>query len=284
VQQGLSESGKSVYRVDLPSGESVVLRTSERASTFAFTKSNLRVLGALGLPVQTVLAAGSTDAGGSYVVLNWLAGRDLIHELGRMNRPQMTRLAGQIVACQRRVCSLPRAAHFGWAPIGRSGNLKKWSEVFGHAASSSEVDDGTTPGQLRARLCALRSRVEPYFETVQPSPFLDDLTTTNVLVENGALSGIIDVDFVCYGDPLLSVGATLASLAADVQPEGRFYGDELVRCWNPLPPERLALWFYASLWAIGCLQLTDAIANPTRAQSLANAADGWLTLAEAHQC
>jgi aminoglycoside phosphotransferase (APT) family kinase protein len=131
-------------------------------------------------------------------------------------------------------------------------------------------------GNLRAKLCNLRSRVESYFDAVQPTPFLDDLTTKNVLVKNGELSGIIDVDFVCYGDPLLGVGATMASLAGDAAEAGVFYGDELIRCWNPSAEQRLAIWFYAALWAIGSLQLTDAAANPQRAESLRRAADAWL--------
>jgi aminoglycoside phosphotransferase (APT) family kinase protein len=280
VRQGLSDSGKAVFRVDLPSGESAVLRTSPRAKTFAFTNSNLRVLKALGLPMQSVLAAGATAEGGSYIVLNWLPGRDLIHELSEMSLEQMTTLAERVVECQLRVGSLPKAQRFGWAPIGRSGNLQKWTEVFGTAASAPVIDDGTVLGQMRSRLCGVRSRVEAYFETVVPTPFLDDLTTKNVLVENGALSGIIDVDFVCYGDPLLGVGATMASLAGDAL-TAAFYGDELIRCWQPNDQQRLAVWFYAALWGIGSFQLADSATNPARAQSLRRASEGWLSLAEA---
>lgn len=78
VCQPLSNSGKTVYRVYLPHGESVVLRTSVRPETFRFTRLNIEVLRALGLPVQSVLAEGRTESGGSYILLNWVPGRDLI--------------------------------------------------------------------------------------------------------------------------------------------------------------------------------------------------------------
>jgi aminoglycoside phosphotransferase (APT) family kinase protein len=281
VRQVCSQSGKAVYRVDLPGGQSAVLRTSDRPTTFAFTRANLQTLGALGLPVQSVLAAGPGRAGGSYIILNWIPGRDLIYELGGMSRLQSTVLAEQIVTLQKRVGQLPPAARFGWAPIGRSGNLQRWTQVFGEAASASQVNDGTPLGALRARLCNLRRRVESYFDTVQPLAFLDDLTTKNVLIDQGQLTGIIDIDFVCYGDPLLSVGATMASIAGDCVASSAFYGEELVRCWNPCAQQRLAIWFYAALWAIGFLQSTDVVANPGRAQSLSRAADSWLAAAEA---
>jgi aminoglycoside phosphotransferase (APT) family kinase protein len=235
----------------------------------------------LGLPVQSIFAEGPTDSGGSYVILNWLSGRDLVHELGEMSQLQMSRLAEQVVDYQKHVGGLPQAARFGWAPVGKSGNLEKWSQMFGEVASAAAMDDRTLIGGLRARLCTLRSRVEPYFDQVKPTPFLDDLTTKNVLVENGELSGIIDVDFVCYGDPLLGAGATMACVAADVPQAGAFYGDELIRCWNPNSQQWLASGFYAALWGIGLLHKTDATADPARAESLKNAVESWLSLAEA---
>jgi aminoglycoside phosphotransferase (APT) family kinase protein len=284
VRQALTNSGKAIYRIYLRAGQSVVLRISNRPATFAFTQGNIGVLRALGLAVQTVLATGRTEAGGSYIILNWLPGRDLVHELGAMNRDQMTRLADKVVDCQRRLGRLPRGQRFGWAPIGRrAGNLESWTQVFGDPIGGSVIDDGTPLGGLRARLCSVRSRIEPYFRTVQPTPFLDDLTTRNVLVEQGALTGIIDVDFVCYGDPLLAIGATLASLAADVPPAGAFYGDELIRFSNPDAAQRQAIRFYAALWAIGSLRLTDAEADPARTEALTRAADTWLREAQAEE-
>jgi aminoglycoside phosphotransferase (APT) family kinase protein len=46
-------------------------------------------------------------------------------------------------------------------------------------------------------------------------PFLHDTTTKNVIVApDGAFSGIVDVDDLCFGDPRYVVALTLASLIA----------------------------------------------------------------------
>jgi hypothetical protein len=127
VCQPLSNSGKTIYRVYLPNGQSVVLRTSVGPDTFRFTRLNIDVLRALGLPVQSVLAAGRTASGGSYILLNWVPGRDLVYELAGMSHAQMTRLAEQVVESQRRVGALPPSKGFGWAPIGKNGPLQTWS-------------------------------------------------------------------------------------------------------------------------------------------------------------
>ena len=48
-----------------------------------------------------------------------------------------------------------------------------------------------------------------------PIPFLHDTTTKNVMVtREGAFSGIVDVDDLCFGDPRYVVALTLASLTA----------------------------------------------------------------------
>jgi aminoglycoside phosphotransferase (APT) family kinase protein len=72
------------------------------------------------------------------------------------------------------------------------------------------------PGRLyadrtRQLLCSYTS----YFSAVGPTPFLDDITTKNVIVHQGRLSGIVDVDQICFGDSLLTIGLTRMALMAD---------------------------------------------------------------------
>lgn len=46
------------------------------------------------------------------------------------------------------------------------------------------------------------------FQTVTARPFLWDASERNVLVMNGQISGIVDVDEICFGDPLLVIALT----------------------------------------------------------------------------
>jgi hypothetical protein len=278
-QQRFSVSDKQIYRILLDNGQTVALRTSPRPRTFAYTASNLSILRLLNLPVQNVLAEGALRSGGSYIILNWIPGRDLADELGAMTPAQMTAVARQVVHCQRRLGALPQAPRCGWAPIGGSGTLANWSAAFG-VPCTAPLDDGTLLPSLRARLCRVRIGLEPYLTAVTPVCFLDDLTSKNVLVENGVLRGIIDVDYVCYGDPLLTVGGTLAGIVSTMAQPAEFYVDELVRFWNPDPMQLRAIHFYAALWLIGSLAQPDASIDLARAQRLASAADASLHRAE----
>lgn len=47
---------------------------------------------------------------------------------------------------------------------------------------------------------------------ISPKAFLDDITTKNVLVNNGKFVGIVDIDEICYGDHFLVIGLTNMAL------------------------------------------------------------------------
>lgn len=273
-----SDSGNTIYRVLLASGQSVALRMNPRPHQFTFTRHNLDVLRSLELPVQQVLAMGSDKSSGSFIILNWIRGRDLVDELGSMSRPQMTRVAQQIVGWQRRVSALPRGRRFGWGPLRASGSLETWSEAFG--APCDQPDERTLVGSLQSRLCRVRIQLESYLASIRPTCFLDDLSCKNVLVENGVLRGIIDVDTVCYGDPLLTVGAALAVSVSNMVESAEFYFHELMRFWRPDPIQHRAIHFYAALWLVGSLGLPDASVDPARALRLADTAIACLNCAE----
>ncbi|RKF31525.1 phosphotransferase family protein [Paraburkholderia fungorum] len=280
ARQLLTQSGNCIFRADLPEGKSIVLRVSPRRNAFAYTRHNLGILRAMALPVQTVLASGDTATGGSFVILNWIPGRDLAYELPQMRREEMTRVAEAVTDYQKRVGCLPHSDGFGWSQIGGHPTFAQWTNIFGEPANDSISADATPLSQLRARLRAVRRSVEPHFASISPTCFLDDLTTKNVLVEHGVLQGVIDCDTVCYGDPLMSVGTTLAHLAADLGEAYRFYGEELIRCWRPRVDALRAIRFYAALWVVGFLAAAEVAGEIARAAELTGIADAMLHLAE----
>ena len=86
--------------------------------------------------------------------------------------------------------------------------------------------------KLITRIIDLGRSLEKYFSSVQPTCFLDDLTTKNVIVQNGELRGLVDFDVVCYGDPLYWLALTRAAVKVDVGPSGQPYLDMLEQFWG----------------------------------------------------
>jgi aminoglycoside phosphotransferase (APT) family kinase protein len=288
-RQALAHSGNAIYRAYLSGGRSLAVRVSAQAGAFAHTRANLAVLRDLGLPVQTVHAQGATPEGGEFVALDWLPGRDIYYAFPDLDARQAERIAETVSAYQRRVEEeLPAApgGGFGWAAIGAPAPHARWTEVFGepapddmHTAALARAD-ATPLERFRARLGLARASLEDYFDTLRPICFLDDLTIKNVLVEGGELSGLIDFDTVCYGDPLLVLGATLAHIDSEVGEHGRAYAAALLRCWAPEGERRRATGFYASLWIIGFLTQALERGNAARANRLAPVLDQLLCVAE----
>ncbi len=276
LRQGLTQSGHEIFRIELGDQTPAVLRCSAKPRAFVHTQANLEALKKLGIPVQQVLTSGPTSAGGSFIVLSWTPGRDLLYELPAMTRPQITEVAKAVVEFQKRIATLPASTGFGWAPIGKNATVPRWTDIFG-LPDNSPLPAGASPlDQLRYRLRQLRQSLESYFSTITPTCFLDDLTIKNVLVENGTLTGIIDVDYACFGDPLMSVGTTLALLAPDVGDAGEFYGQELLRLWNPSAYGRRAVQFYAGLWLIGMINAAEKAGDLSRLNQLIPLADAML--------
>lgn len=87
-----------------------------------------------------------------------------------------------------------------------------------------------------------------YFSSVKPEPFLDDITTKNVLIHEGKLSGIIDLDWISFGDEVLFLGLVtmaLLSMNADLD-----YADYLKDEMKLNEKQERALKFYVLMFCV----------------------------------
>ncbi len=252
-------------------GRGVIVRTHDDAGAFAATGRNLAALAGLGLPVPRVLAE---DLTGEHFPFGWMIlekipGRDLRDELPAMSRAQMTRLAGQVVGFQKQVMALPAGAGFGYAPLGEAGPFASLWDLL-------HEGEAATAGVTEPRLAALVQSREEYFRQARPVCFLDDLTTKNVIVQGGELQGLVDFDFVCYGDPLFWLGLTATVLASDLGPRERFYGDELCRLMDLTAGQRATVALYAAWISLGFVQKFGAGETEAWRARMGAARERWL--------
>ena len=56
------------------------------------------------------------------------------------------------------------------------------------------------------KLIQLTEKYSEYFKKVEPRAFLDDISNKNLIIHNGDISGIIDLDWMGFGDLLYFVG------------------------------------------------------------------------------
>src|SRR5262249_27831106 len=91
----------------------------------------------------------------------------------------------------------------------------------------------------------------PYLEQVAPTPFLHDITTKNVIVHDGRLSGIVDVDDLCFGDPLWLIA--LIRMALFAHAHDPVYLDEWLDVVRLDREQAAALDFYTLVHCVGFL-------------------------------
>jgi len=241
--------GSKTYEVEL-SDKSVILRTNTKASAYVGTAKNIRELGGLGLPVPRIISESTdpTEYGFVYMILEKIPGRDLRFELASMSKQQIEVVAKQVAGFELLVESLP-AEGYGYAPIGQRGRYDSWTEFLrAQLGVRTPADEYTA--LLKNKLGDLVDRLEPELLRVKSTCFLDDLTTKNVIIENGTLRGVIDFDVVCYGDPLWWLSLTGIAVLADLGREHFYYAEELRRIWGVDRDTRRRLALYENLHAL----------------------------------
>ncbi len=223
-----------VYEAVSSDDRAVVVRAS-RGSQVEILRDALywsQLLRPMGVPLPEVLHAddGMSRHPFPFMILERLPGRDLGQVVGDLSEDELSRLAGELARVQEIVTSLPPGKGFGFTPH-RDGPFphESWAGVLtGQVARSRRRlrAAGIVCERLADRVETALLDIGDYCADVPATPFLHDITTKNVIVEGGRLSGIVDVDDLCFGDPLFLVGLIRMALLA--HGHAPFYAE----CWR----------------------------------------------------
>ncbi|MEA2710601.1 MAG: hypothetical protein QOF78_3202 [Phycisphaerales bacterium] len=252
-------AGNWVYEVVSAGGRRVViriLRSHEECKSGVYWSQTLRPLG-VPLPEMIAHHVGGGDDGTdrSWMVLERLPGTDLEHTHAALTPEQRRDVADGVVRAQQIVASsVPMGGGFGYVPWPRDWPHKTWADVVRrelahgreHIARVGVVD----PRQVD-RVESLMPRFADDLAGVRPIPFLDDTTTRNVIVHDGRLSGIVDVDSICYGDVLFTVGLTRMALLNMNQPTA--YTDHWLTRLGATAEQHRVVTFYTACFCINFL-------------------------------
>lgn len=211
-----------VFDVTFAGGERVVVRIARQGNerllrSAVYWQSRLQ---AVGIPVARILHADWEKRAFpfGYLILERLAGTDLGEIYPSLSARSKFLLGHQIAGLQNAMTQLPAGMGFGEAlSYAEPGPYESWSAFI-------QASLETCRARLRAgsalgpddvsRLAQAASALDSAFSTVKALPFLDDVTTKNVIVApDGRLSGIVDIDTVFFGDSLFPLALTRAALA-----------------------------------------------------------------------
>jgi len=174
----------------------------------------------VGVPLPKIVASNVEPAEIQFpfVILEQIPGHDLGAVYRTLSSPDKLQIVSELVRIQKRVSLLPEASGFGLAySYSEPPRYRGWEAAVLAILERAQqrMQRSVHPGRPYARRARLILTRDPtYFAAIRPVPFLDDTTTKNVLVDQGRLTGIVDVDQLGFGDPLLTIGLTQTSLLA----------------------------------------------------------------------
>ena len=235
----------------------VVVRISRREEVSVARNSCYwsDLLRPLGVPLPRVLHADFAMERHPFpfVILERLPGRDLGFVIDRLPHDALRRLARRLADVQAIVTDLPPGLGYGFAPrMEGPFPQASWRETVAASLSRSRkriCDAGLVSDIYIGRVEAAADRYTEYFASVPATPFLHDITTKNVIVDGSHLSGIVDVDSMCFGDPLFLVGLIRMALLAHGHAVA--YADAWVEALRLDMNRRKVIDFYTALHCIG---------------------------------
>jgi aminoglycoside phosphotransferase len=208
-----------VFEVTCVDQRIVVVRIADKRNGDAMARAARlsRLLRPLGVPLPRIMAEDLAHQF-PYLVLERLPGTDLGDVIGRLPDTALAAIAARVAEAQAITSRTRSAGRYGYAVEPEAAPYKAWSEVIDtHLARSRGriVDAGLFELRSIEKMTGLIAAMRARLDAFPAIPFLHDTTSKNVIVEaDGAFSGIVDVDDLCFGDPRYVVALTWASTAA----------------------------------------------------------------------
>lgn len=185
--------------------EHFILRCSKNEDAYKDTVYWLNKLSAYEIPVPTVLSEGKYKDY-SFLILSYILGDDIGKVYYKLNDSEKKQIAKEVVAIQRKVSRIAVSTDAEW-----NWNCCFVDEMLNRAEERikrKHFFDINKIGIIRK----LQQEVQEYLDKVQPTPYLDDISTKNLLIYEGKVSGVIDIDWMGFGDMLTFVAMTKVAL------------------------------------------------------------------------
>jgi len=172
----------------------------------------------LGIPLAKFI---KTDLDGKHspfpaLLMLRLPGDDLCNVYSHLTSFDKKNLAKAMVKIQATTSLLPDGPSYGiMASYEQVSDDKLWYDflmnrlkLFMKIIRKNAVFDAN----LVTEVISIANSMEKELRAIRASPFLWDASERNVIIHHGKISGIVDVDDICFGDPLFVLALTYVAL------------------------------------------------------------------------
>ena len=140
------------------------------------------------------------------MILSYFDGKDIGLVYTQLTDDDKKEIAKEIVAIQNKVATLTLEN------IEPNWTWRADVEYMLERAKERIARNGYFDVKKVDCLWELMKQFDDYFTNVKPIAYLDDVSTKNLLIHNGRISGIVDIDWMGAGDSLTYVAMTKMAL------------------------------------------------------------------------
>ena len=162
------------------------------------------------IPVPNIISIGNYK-NYNYIILDYIDGKDLGEVYTLLTEEQKKNIAKRIIEIQIKVQDK-------LSPNNQYGSVYKYNDNIGFDTWKEYILDSLENSKHNIKrnkifnevkvdnLIKLTEKYGEYFDNVEPKAFLDDISNKNLIIHEGKISGIIDLDWMGFGDLLYFVG------------------------------------------------------------------------------
>lgn len=218
-----------------------VIRCSEEEHAYTVTIYWLTQLRKVNIPVPEIIANGRYQDN-DYVILSYIDGEDLGIVYPALSDDEKHAIAREVVRIQNIV---------GTMELKEIDDNWSWNQFIQDNLERSKErieQNGYFDTDRVEQLWEIGESLQDYFRQIKPIAYLDDISTKNLLIQKGKVSGVIDVDWIGVGDRLTYVAMTnVALLHMDYDTD---YVDHLLEEMHIDQTERRAFIYYSLLFCV----------------------------------
>lgn len=220
--------------------EKVILRCSENENAYQESVYYLSKLSLCDIPIPVVLSQGKYK-NYFYLILSYIPGDDIGNVYSQLSDSEKKQIAKEVIEIQRKVSRVDISPDSQWTWSGIV------SEILDRAEERIKQKQYFDAAKVH-KVKNLQQEMQGYLNGIRPIPYLDDISTKNLLICNSRLSGIIDIDWMGFGDILTFVAMTkVALLNMDFDTK---YVDFLLEEIRPDRAQHKAFIFYCLMYCV----------------------------------
>lgn len=232
--------GNYVYIISDESTQ-YVIRCSNEENAYVNTIYWLKQLIKVNIPVPEIIATGKYQ-NYNYIILSYLDGKDLGLVYPILSNEEKRRIAREVVKIQNIVGTIELK------DIRDNWTWNTFIQYMLKRAKERIEKNGYFDINKVEQLRKMSGILQDYFHQIKPIAYLDDISTKNLLIDKGKVSGIIDVDWIGIGDKLTYVALTnvaLLHMGYDTD-----YVDYLLEEMDISRVERKAFIYYSLIYCV----------------------------------